>query len=45
MLIYNPMHYFVVATSLGHMQVFKWDFKLMTKQLMHTYKGHTRMVT
>lgn len=44
-LIYNPMHYFVVSTSLGHMQVFKWDFKQVTKQLMHTFKGHSRSVT
>lgn len=25
-LVYNPMHYFVVATSLGQLIVFKWDF-------------------
>ena len=30
-LLYNPMHYFVVSTVLGHMLVFKWDFKLKTK--------------
>lgn len=26
-LLYNPMHYFVVATTLGQLLVFKWDFK------------------
>ena len=30
-LLYNPMHYFVVSTVLGHMLVFKWDFKMKTK--------------
>ena len=39
------MHYFVVSTSLGDMLVFKWDFKMVTKQLMHTFKGHSRTVT
>lgn len=39
------MHYFVVSTALGHMLVFKWDFKMATKQIMHTFKGHSRMVT
>ena len=26
-LLYNPMHYFVISTTLGQLLVFKWDFK------------------
>ena len=46
-LLYNPMHYFVISTALGHMLVFKWDFKAQHEkpQLMHTFKGHSRTVT
>ena len=39
------MHYFVISTIVGHMLVFKWDFKMQNKQMMHTFKGHSRTVT
>ena len=45
MLLYNRMHYFVISTAVGHMLVFKWDFRQESKQLMHTFKGHNRTVT
>ena len=44
-LLYNPMHYFVISTIVGHMLVFKWDYRKQDKQMMHTFKGHSRTVT
>ena len=39
------MHYFVIATNYGNINVYKWDHRQGTKQFMHTFKGHSRAVT
>jgi len=44
-LLYNSLHYFVIATHIGHLLVFKWDPNQGTKQSMHTFKSHSRAVT
>ena len=31
-LLYNPMHYFIVSTTLGQILVFKWDYRPLNTQ-------------
>ena len=40
LLIYSPSHYFVIATVLGHMLVFKWDPKLVSSSGQRAQKSH-----
>ena len=41
----DHLHYFVVATSLGRIVVYKWDRKTKEKHFMHEFKNHTKAIT
>jgi WD40 repeat protein len=44
-LLFDRLHYIVLATNFGNIRIFKWDRKKRTKNYIHTLKGHSRAIS